>query len=72
MDRFDVIIIGMGCGGMTTADRLVEAGRRVAVIERELIGGECSYWACRVGAGLTDQADDWPEESEPKLDQQDA
>src|SRR5229473_4973494 len=46
MDRFDVIIIGMGCGGDTAADRLVEAGQRVAVIERELIGGECSYWAC--------------------------
>ncbi len=46
MDRFDVIIIGMGCGGMTAADRLLEAGRRVAVVERELIGGECSYWAC--------------------------
>ena len=46
MDRFDVIIIGMGCGGMTAADRLLKAGRRVAVIERELIGGECAYWAC--------------------------
>jgi dihydrolipoamide dehydrogenase len=46
MDRFDVIIIGMGCGGDTAAGRLLAAGRRVAVIERELIGGECSYWAC--------------------------
>jgi len=46
VDRFDVIVIGMGCGGMTAADRLLKAGRRVAVIERELIGGECSYWAC--------------------------
>jgi len=43
MDRFDVIIIGMGCGGDTAAGRLLAAGRRVAVIERELIGGECSY-----------------------------
>ena len=46
MDRFDVIVIGMGCGGDTAAGRLLAAGRRVAVIERELIGGECSYWAC--------------------------
>ncbi len=46
MDRFDVIIIGMGCGGETAAGRLLAAGRRVAVVERELIGGECSYWAC--------------------------
>ena len=46
MDRFDVIIIGMGVGGEATAGRLLAAGRRVAVIERELIGGECAYWAC--------------------------
>ncbi len=31
---------------MTAAGRLLKAGRRVAVIERELIGGECAYWAC--------------------------
>jgi dihydrolipoamide dehydrogenase len=46
VDRFDVIVIGMGCGGDTAAGRLLAAGKRVAVIERELIGGECSYWAC--------------------------
>jgi dihydrolipoamide dehydrogenase len=46
VDRFDVIIIGMGVGGEAAADRLLEAGKRVAVIERELIGGECAYWAC--------------------------
>jgi pyruvate/2-oxoglutarate dehydrogenase complex dihydrolipoamide dehydrogenase (E3) component len=46
VDRFDVIIIGMGVGGEAAAGRLLAAGRRVAVIERELIGGECAYWAC--------------------------
>jgi len=46
VDRFDVIIIGMGPGGETAAERLLAAGRRVAVVERELIGGECAYWAC--------------------------
>jgi dihydrolipoamide dehydrogenase len=46
VDRFDVIIIGMGPGGETVAGRLLDAGRRVAVVERELIGGECAYWAC--------------------------
>ena len=46
MDRFDVIVIGMGPGGEAAAWRLLQAGRRVAVIERELIGGECAYWAC--------------------------
>jgi pyruvate/2-oxoglutarate dehydrogenase complex dihydrolipoamide dehydrogenase (E3) component len=46
VERFDVIIVGMGTGGEAAAGRLLDAGRRVAVIERELIGGECAYWAC--------------------------
>jgi dihydrolipoamide dehydrogenase len=46
VDRFDVIIIGMGPGGEACAGRLLAAGKQVAVIERELIGGECAYWAC--------------------------
>ncbi len=45
-DSFDVIVIGMGPGGEVAASQLLEAGKRVAVIERELIGGECAYWAC--------------------------
>jgi pyruvate/2-oxoglutarate dehydrogenase complex dihydrolipoamide dehydrogenase (E3) component len=46
VEGFDVIVIGMGPGGEAAASRLLDAGRRVAVIERELIGGECAYWAC--------------------------
>jgi pyruvate/2-oxoglutarate dehydrogenase complex dihydrolipoamide dehydrogenase (E3) component len=46
VERFDVIVVGMGTGGEAAAGRLLDAGRRVAVIERELIGGECAYWAC--------------------------
>jgi dihydrolipoamide dehydrogenase len=46
VDRFDAIIIGMGPGGVECAGRLLAAGKRVAVAERELIGGECAYWAC--------------------------
>jgi pyruvate/2-oxoglutarate dehydrogenase complex dihydrolipoamide dehydrogenase (E3) component len=46
VERFDVIVIGMGPGGEAAAGRLLDAGRRVAVVERELIGGECAYWAC--------------------------
>jgi choline dehydrogenase-like flavoprotein len=45
VDRFDVIVIG-SAGGESAAGRLLDAGRRVALIERELIGGECAYWAC--------------------------
>ncbi|MCE7079470.1 NAD(P)/FAD-dependent oxidoreductase [Streptomyces sp. ST2-7A] len=43
---FDVVVIGAGPGGETVAGRLLEAGRRVALVERELVGGECAYWAC--------------------------
>jgi dihydrolipoamide dehydrogenase len=46
VDPFDVIVVGMGPGGEAAAGRLLDAGRRVAVVERELIGGECAYWAC--------------------------
>jgi pyruvate/2-oxoglutarate dehydrogenase complex dihydrolipoamide dehydrogenase (E3) component len=45
-ERFDVIVIGMGPAGEVAASRLLSGGKRVAVIERELIGGECGYWAC--------------------------
>ena len=45
-EHFDVVVIGLGPGGEVAASRLLSAGRRVAVIERELIGGECGYWAC--------------------------
>ena len=76
MDRLDVIIVGMGMGGEAAAGRLLKAGRRVAVIERELIGGECAYWACLPSktllrapevraeasraAGVATPAIDWP------------
>lgn len=43
---FDVIVIGAGPGGEVAVSRLMAGGLRVALIERELIGGECAYWAC--------------------------
>mgnify|MGYP001263124396 FL=1 len=45
-EDFDVIVLGMGPGGEVAASRLLAAGRKVAVVERELIGGECAYWGC--------------------------
>jgi len=45
-EHYDVVILGMGPGGEVAAGRLLKAGKRVAIVERELIGGECAYWAC--------------------------
>lgn len=43
---YDVVIIGAGPVGENVADRLVQGGLTAAIVERELVGGECSYWAC--------------------------
>lgn len=73
---FDVIVIGAGPGGEVAVSRLVAGGLRVALVERELIGGECAYWACipsktllrppearaeaAGAAGLSTPEQDWP------------
>jgi dihydrolipoamide dehydrogenase len=45
-ERFDVAILGAGPGGEHAAYALIDAGWRVLLVERELIGGECTNWAC--------------------------
>ena len=51
-DGYDVIVLGAGPTGENLAERAHAGGLRVAVVEHELVGGECSYWACMPSKAL--------------------
>ncbi len=51
-EKYDVLVIGAGPAGENVADRVVKGGMSALIIERELIGGECSYWACMPSKAL--------------------
>ncbi|MDN3495254.1 NAD(P)/FAD-dependent oxidoreductase [Planococcus sp. APC 4015] len=50
--EYDVIVIGAGPVGENLADRAVRGGLSVVIVESELVGGECSYWACMPSKAL--------------------
>jgi len=45
-NRFDVVVLGAGPGGEVAVSTLLKAGKRVALVEQELVGGECTNWGC--------------------------
>ncbi|SMD19570.1 dihydrolipoyl dehydrogenase family protein [Kibdelosporangium aridum] len=49
---YDLIVLGAGAVGENVADRAVQGGLTVALVEHELVGGECSYWACMPSKAL--------------------
>ncbi len=52
MTGYDVIVIGAGAVGENVADRVVRGGLSAVLVEAELVGGECSYWACMPSKAL--------------------
>ncbi|HEX8008481.1 MAG TPA: FAD-dependent oxidoreductase, partial [Trebonia sp.] len=51
-DTYDVIVLGAGPTGENVASRAIRGGLTAAVVESELVGGECSYWACMPSKAL--------------------
>jgi dihydrolipoamide dehydrogenase len=50
--EYDLIVLGAGSTGENIADRAVQGGLTAVIVEDELVGGECSYWACMPSKAL--------------------
>ena len=57
---FDVVVIGAGPAGEVAAGRLADAGLEVAIVEDQLVGGECSFYACMPSKALLRPAEVLP------------
>ncbi len=51
-DTYDVVVIGAGPAGENAADYAIQRGLTAAIVEAELVGGECSYWGCMPSKAL--------------------
>ena len=52
VEQFDVVVIGGGAAGENIAGRCVDCEASIAIVEAELVGGECSFWACMPSKAL--------------------
>ena len=50
--EYDLIVVGAGAVGENIADRAVQGGLSAVIVESELVGGDCSYWACMPSKAL--------------------
>ena len=57
MDAFDVVVIGGGAAGEAAADYVASRKASVALIEKDLVGGSCAYWACMPSKALLHAAE---------------
>ena len=55
--EYDVVVIGAGSTGENVAGRVVRGGFTCAIVESELVGGDCSYWACMPSKALLRSGD---------------